>query len=145
MIPHHLVCVHCPDMTPCKIWSLYLQKCSNYANFSIIWYSKVWFGYILVFIWYCSSSLGVCPLSRYVTMKKSGAYTFKNDRVISILVFLAHGGSMRMQWCLHEVLWGTHEVSLSFHEVLPVLHSSALILHPWVSEWVSQSVSQWRT
>ena len=68
IIPHHLVRAHCKDMLPCKIWSLYLQKCSNYANFSIIWYSNIWFGYILVFIWYCSSSFVVCLLSKYLTM-----------------------------------------------------------------------------
>ena len=43
----------------------------------------------------------VCPLSRYVTMKKSGAYTFKNDRVISILVLLCLAW-FGMVWRFHE-------------------------------------------
>ena len=48
MVLHHLVCNHCLDMLPCKIWSLQLQKCQSYANFSIIWFGIVWFGYVSI-------------------------------------------------------------------------------------------------
>ena len=76
---------------------------------------------------------------------------FSYSRLWQILIIWDYDGRAKLdhysqirhpvQWCFHEVLWGTHEVSLSFHEVLSELHSSALIL----LQWVSESVSQWRT
>ena len=47
------------------------KKCPSYANFSIIWFCKVWFGYISVWFGRVLHHL-VCviiALSRYVTMQ----------------------------------------------------------------------------
>ena len=48
MVTHQMVFDYWPDMLPCKIWSLQLQNCPSYANFSLFWFVMVWFGYILV-------------------------------------------------------------------------------------------------
>ena len=75
MALHYLVCEHCPDMLPCKIWSLQLQKCPSYTNFSIVYlvwlyFSLVWHGFALfvpILIYYLipSKSTELCPIQNY--------------------------------------------------------------------------------
>ena len=117
--------------------------------FGLLWFGLVifWFGLIWFWIIWCVTIVQICYHA------KSGACSFKNDRVMPILVkfgLVWHGPhglvwfelSIRVVWLLHEVLWGIHEVLWGFHEVFPALPCSALMLR---REWVSESVSQWRT
>ena len=105
----------------------------------MVWFCLVIFWFDLVWFWiiWCMTIVQICYHA------KSGACSFKNDRVMPILVkfgLVWHGLvwfelSARVLWLLHEVLWGIHRVLWGFHEVFPAL--LCLNVAPSVSEWVT--------
>ena len=100
--------------------------------FGLLWFGLVIFRFGLIWFWiiWCVTIVQICYHA------KSGACSFKNDRVMPILVkfgLVWHGLVLfelltRVLWLLHEVLWGIHRVLWGFHEVFPALPCSALML-----------------